>query len=140
MLYVNETISIPDTEFSFSFARSSGPGGQNVNKVNSKAIMQWDASRSVQLPEAVRERFLAAYARRLTKEGILVISSQRYRDQGRNVADCLSKLRDLILSVAIAPTQRRATKPTRGAKQRRLSEKKANSERKQARRRPSIND
>ncbi|MEZ6042857.1 MAG: alternative ribosome rescue aminoacyl-tRNA hydrolase ArfB [Planctomycetaceae bacterium] len=140
MLYVNETISIPDTEFSFSFARSSGPGGQNVNKVNSKAIMQWDASRSVQLPEAVRERFLAAYARRLTKEGILVISSQRYRDQGRNVADCLSKLRDLILSVAIAPTQRRATKPTRGAKQRRLSEKKANSERKQGRRRPSIND
>ena len=140
MLYVNETISIPDTEFSFSFARSSGPGGQNVNKVNSKATMQWDASRSVQLPEAVRERFLAAYARRLTKEGILVISSQRYRDQGRNVADCLSKLRDLILSVAIAPTQRRATKPTRGAKQRRLSEKKANSERKQGRRRPSIND
>ena len=140
MLYVKDQISIPDTEFAFTFARSGGPGGQNVNKVNSKAMMQWDVTRSPSIPDDIRERFITAYSRRLTKDGAVMVASQRYRDQGRNVADCLSKLRELILSVSEAPHQRKATKPSRGAKQRRLSEKKATSERKQSRRRPSIND
>lgn len=137
LLIVNDRISIADSEFDFSFSRSSGPGGQNVNKVNSRASLQWNVMNSHALPESVKHRFLTTYAARLTKEGVVIISSQRYRDQGRNVTDCLEKLRQLILAVADEPVPRRPTKPSRGAKQRRLSEKKATSERKQGRRRPA---
>jgi ribosome-associated protein len=140
MLFVNESISIPETEFDFGFSRSSGPGGQNVNKVNSRATLRWDATRSAALPEDVQQRFLTTYRRRLTREGILQISSQRYRDQGRNVTDCLSKLRELILAVFSAPQKRKATRPSRGAQQRRLAEKRTISERKQSRRKPSGSD
>ena len=140
MLYITDRISIPDTEFTFTFARSGGPGGQNVNKVNSKAMMQWDVLRSPSIPDGIRQRFLKAYSRRMTKEGAVMIASQRYRDQGRNVADCLSKLRELILAVHDAPQQRKPTQPSRGAKQRRLTDKKQASERKQNRRRPGMND
>ena len=140
MLYVSDRISIADREFDISFTRSSGPGGQNVNKVNSKATLRWDAAASAGLPDDVKLRFREKYASRTTKDGSLLITSQRYRDQGRNVADCLSKLRDMILAAAVVPTKRRATQPSRGAKQRRLSEKKAVSERKQTRRRPAGHD
>ena len=140
MLFVNESISINETEFDFGFSRSSGPGGQNVNKVNSRATLRWDATRSAALPEDVQQRFLTAYRRRLTRDGILQISSQRYRDQGRNVTDCLSKLRELILAVFVAPQKRKATRPSRGAQQRRLAEKRTVSERKQSRRKPSGGD
>lgn len=138
MLEVNDQIVIPDAEFHFTFARSGGPGGQNVNKVNSKAMLQWDVLRSPSIPDDIRQRFLAAYPRRLTKDGSVMIGSQRYRDQARNITDCLNRLRDLILSVVEAPMQRKATRPSRGAKQRRLTEKKARSERKQGRRPPSV--
>lgn len=137
MLYVSDSVSIADTEFDFTFSRSSGPGGQNVNKVNSRATLRWNAAASTALPEAVRERFLVSCRRRLTREGHLIISSQRYRDQGRNVADCLSRLREMILAVATAPVKRKATKPSKGANQRRLLEKRTTAERKQSRRRPS---
>lgn len=140
MLDVTPQIQIPDSEFTFAFARSGGPGGQNVNKVNSKAILTWDATRSPSIPESVRERFLALYRRRVTKEGLLQVTSQRYRDQGRNTLDCLSKLAELLRSVAVAPTVRKASKPSRGAKQRRLNEKHQRSDKKQSRRRPSLGD
>ncbi len=140
MLFVNDRIQIEDTEFEFAFSRSSGPGGQNVNKVNSRATMSWKFSKSNALPPDVRERFLQRYEKKLTREGLFQISSQRYRDQGRNVADCLSKLRDIILSVSVPPVQRKATKPGAGARQRRLTDKKVTSQHKQNRRRPSMND
>lgn len=140
MLEVNPRIRIPASEFTFTFSRSGGPGGQNVNKVCSKALLTWDATRSPSMPEDVRERFLIRYRRRITKDGMLLVSSQRYRDQGRNAQDCLSKLAELLLSVAVSPTKRRATAPSRGAKQRRLKDKHVRSDRKQARRRPSLGD
>src|SRR5438132_7573531 len=97
------SISIPPDELHFQFAKSSGPGGQNVNKVNSKAVLHWNPTASGGLPEPVRARFLARFGGRLTGEGYLVITSQRNRDQGRNAADCLEKLREMLLAVATAP-------------------------------------
>ncbi len=140
MLEVNSRIQIPDSEFTFAFSRSGGPGGQNVNKVCSKALMTWDATQSPSIPQDVRERFLLRYRRRITKEGVLQITSQRYRDQGRNTQDCLNKLADLLLSVAIAPIKRKPTAPSRGAKQRRLQDKHVRADKKQSRRRPNLSD
>ena len=140
MLEVDDRIKIPDSEFAFAFSRSGGPGGQNVNKVCSKALLTWDATRSPSIPQDVRERFLIRYPRRMNKDGMLLITSQRYRDQSRNTQDCLNKLVELLLSVAVAPTIRRATGPSRGAKQRRLNDKHVRSDKKQSRRRPNLND
>jgi ribosome-associated protein len=134
MLRVSPRIHVPPTEFDFSFARSSGPGGQNVNKVNSKATLRWRPGHSPSLPGDVKERFLHRHGNRLTIEGELIIHSQRYRDQGRNVADCLEKLRSMILAVAVPPKKRRPTKPTYASEQRRREAKVLHSRKKQSRR------
>ena len=134
MLRVSPRIQVPPTEFDFSFARSSGPGGQNVNKVNSKATLRWRPAQSASLPVDVKERFLHRHGNRLTTEGELVIHSQRYRDQGRNVTDCLEKLRSMILAVAVPPKKRRPTKPTYASEQRRREAKVLHSRKKQSRR------
>ncbi len=134
MLIVSRQLQIPLAEFEITFARSSGPGGQNVNKVNSKALLRWAPGRSPSLPEAVRERFLQKYANRLTNEGDLLVSSQRYRDAPRNCQDCLEKLGAMLLAVVHAPKHRRATRPTRGSKERRLQGKRRQSAVKQNRR------
>jgi ribosome-associated protein len=123
MLVVNERIQIPDDELEFTFSRSSGPGGQNVNKVNSKATLRWRVGASASLPIDVRERFLAHYGSRLTNDGDLIIASQRYRDQPGNIRDCLERLRIMLTTVAKAPRRRRKTRPTRGSVERRLETK-----------------
>jgi ribosome-associated protein len=125
---------IPQEELLFTYARSSGAGGQNVNKVNSKAILRWVPAASRVLSLEMRERFFKKFASRLTGEGELVIMSDRFRDQGRNAADCMEKLVEMIESVRYAPKKRRATKPTFGSKMRRLKEKKVHGEKKQSRR------
>jgi len=137
MLTVNERISIPFTEMDFTFSRSGGPGGQNVNKVNTKVTLRWNVDKSAAVASDVRDRFCERYRRRITKDGDLVLHSQRYRDQGRNVADCLSKLRALLLDVAEAPKPRRPTRRSRASVERRLANKRRMSERKKLRRRPS---
>ncbi|MEX0978352.1 MAG: alternative ribosome rescue aminoacyl-tRNA hydrolase ArfB [Pirellulales bacterium] len=140
MLVVNSRIRIPASQLQFTFVRSSGPGGQNVNKVNSKAVLRWRPSDSVSLPPDVRERFLARYARRLTSEGDLIVTSQRYRDQARNVADALEKLRVMLAGVAAPPRKRKPTKPTRASVARRIQGKQAHSKKKHMRRRPVADD
>jgi len=134
MLQVNSKISIPLREIKFSFSRSSGPGGQNVNKVNSRVQLRWNVVASPHLPDSVKMRFTKKFNRRITSEGEIVIASQRFRDQGRNVADSLNKLREMILSVATPPKPRKPTQVSRRAKQRRLNDKKKLSQKKQNRR------
>jgi ribosome-associated protein len=133
MIVVNSRISIPRTELRMTFARSGGPGGQNVNKVNSKVTIHWPVATSPSLPEEVRQRFLARFANRITNEGELVLTSQETRDQPTNIEDCLSKLREMVLSVASAPKKRRPTKPTKGSQRRRLESKKGRSQTKNLR-------
>jgi ribosome-associated protein len=135
MIVVNSRIHIPRSELEFSFARSSGPGGQNVNKVSSKAVLRWRVTASTSLPEDVRARFLARYGTRVTNEGDVVISSQRYRDQGRNVADAMEKLREMVAAVASAPKKRKRTKPSAASVARRIEAKQARSKKKRMRRR-----
>lgn len=133
MLEIPPRIRIPLSELEFSFSRSSGPGGQNVNKVNSKATLRWAILASPSLPEDVRERFIATFGSRLTADGALVISSDRFRDQPRNMDDCLEKLRELLAAVAEPPRPRKATKPTRSSKRRRVEGKRHRSDVKRAR-------
>ena len=133
ILRINAQISIPRRELRFSFVRSSGPGGQNVNKVASKAVLRWPAAASTSLPAEVRRRLFARYPRRINDRGELILSSQRYRDQARNIEDCLEKLRTLILSVAKNPTPRKKTRPTKAAREERLTQKRAVAEKKRRR-------
>lgn len=134
MLVVTSKLQIPLREFNFTFARSSGPGGQNVNKVNTKATLRWAVTKSPSLPPAVRARFLKKFSRRITSEGDILVVSQRFRDQGRNVADSLAKLRLMLSEVATAPRVRKKTKPSRGSVERRLQSKRQKSQQKQNRR------
>jgi ribosome-associated protein len=134
MVEVNEQIRIPDEELEWSYARSGGPGGQNVNKVNSKAILRWRLAATTCLPDEVKLRLQGQERRRITTEGDLVIASQRHRDQERNRDDCLEKLRTMVLKACEAPRPRRPTRPTKGSKQRRLAEKRHRSAAKERRR------
>jgi ribosome-associated protein len=131
------SLTIPDEELHFSFARSGGPGGQNVNKVASKAVLHWDLAANTSLPPEVKERLRAREANRLTAEGVLVIQSQRYRDQPRNIEDCRDKLREMVTLALSVPRRRKATRPTRGARERRLEGKRQQAQRKARRRKPS---
>ena len=140
MLIISSRVQIPLSEFEFTFARSSGPGGQNVNKVNSKAVLRWRVVSSPSLPYGVHLRFLEKYASRLTGDGDVIITSQKYRDQLRNVDDCCEKLKEMITAVLTPPVIRRATKPSRAAIQRRQDTKRALGLKKQQRRRPLAED
>ena len=133
-------IVVPDSEIRRDTFRSGGKGGQNVNKVNSKVIMRWSLAESESLPGDVKDRFIAAYRRRMTGEGELVLSSERFRDQPKNIADCLEKLHALLQSVATAPKPRRAVKPTRASKRRRVEAKRERTETKDRRRPPKIEE
>ncbi len=137
MLEVTEGLSIPDDEWTFTYARSGGPGGQNVNKVASKAVLRWALAASPSVPPAVKARLAAAHPAHTTTEGEFLVTSQRYRDQERNREDCLAKLAAMLRRAATPPTPRKATKPTKGAKRRRLADKKHNADRKADRRGPA---
>ena len=127
MLEIAPGLALPDEELVERFVRSSGPGGQNVNKVATAVELRFDIAGSPSLPEPLRARLLARRDRRLTDEGVLVLSAQRFRTQDRNREDARDRLVAFIVAGLHVPKARVATKPTRASKQRRLDEKKGRS-------------
>jgi ribosome-associated protein len=123
-LIVNERVRIPDDELRVAFVRSSGPGGQNVNKVSSKVELRWSPVDSRALTPIDRDYLLSKIGKTLTNEGELIIVSTLTRDQARNREDAEAKLVALLRAALTRPKVRRATKPTRGAKERRIAGKK----------------
>lgn len=136
MLEVNDTVRIPADELEWSYARSGGPGGQNVNKVSSKAVLRWMMAGSAAVGPDVKARIAAAFPSRVTGEGAVVISSQEYRDQERNREACATKLVEMVRKALERPKVRRPTKPSKGSKERRLAAKRKRAERKGGRRGP----
>ena len=124
---------IPESELEFTFVRSSGPGGQNVNKVNSKAVLRWNVVTSLSLSDPVRARFIQEYASKLTSSGDLILTSDAFRDQGRNREDCLQKLAEMIEHVRVPPKARKKTKMSYSRTIKNKNSKKLHSERKKSR-------
>jgi ribosome-associated protein len=120
---VTRHIVIDESELTEHFIHASGPGGQNVNKVATAVELRFDARRSPALNDAVRARLATLAGRRLSGDGILVITAQRFRSQARNREDARARLAALIAAAATPPKPRRATRPSRAATQRRLDEK-----------------
>jgi ribosome-associated protein len=123
MIRITDQIALDENEIEESFIRSSGPGGQNVNKVSSAVQIRFDARRSRSLPDAVAIRLMRLAGSKLTQDGVIVITAQRHRDQARNRVDAVERLADLIREASIPPVPRRATKPTKASKERRLEGK-----------------
>ena len=107
---------IPSSELMFSFSRSSGPGGQNVNKVSTKVTLKWNLYASSICSRAVIERFEKKYGNRMSQDGVVVLTSDSYRSQPRNKAECIAKLNEMLDSVWLPEARRRKTKPTKSRK------------------------
>jgi ribosome-associated protein len=134
MLEIAPQIQISDGEFQWTFVRSGGPGGQNVNKVASKAVLRWNLADNPTLPDDVKARLRVRERNRITADGDIIVTSQRFRDQERNKEDCLEKLRHMIFQASIVPKPRKPSKPGRAARERRLHIKRHRSEIKKNRR------
>jgi ribosome-associated protein len=123
MVYINEQISIGDEEITLSAIRAQGAGGQNVNKVSSAIHLRFDVTAS-SLPDPVKARILQSSDQRLTQDGVLVIKAQNHRSQEKNRAEAIDRLRELILAATKTRRKRIPTRPSRGAKEKRLESKK----------------
>ena len=140
MIYITENISISENELQEDFVRASGPGGQNVNKVSTAVQLRFDVVNSPSLPEDVKNRLIKLAGSKMTDEGILIIDSREYRTQNRNRAGALNRLVELVKKASEKPKRRIKTKPTKGAKEKRLQGKKQRSAVKTLRKSVDIHD
>ncbi len=141
MISITPVLALDESEIQLDFVRASGPGGQNVNKVATAAQLRFDVRRSPSLPNGVRERLMRLAGRRITEDGVLIITAQRFRTQERNRQDALDRLVELIRRAAEPPKPRRKTRPTLAAKARRLDTKRQRGQTKRLRRTvPSAQD
>ena len=129
---------IPYHEMEFSYARSRGPGGQNVNKTNSAAILRWNIFTTQVFDEVTRERLMLKLQNQLTGEGDLIIRSETQRDQDQNRSECIRKLHEILRKALFVPKKRIATKPTRSSQRKRVDSKKIRAEVKQGRQRVKL--
>jgi ribosome-associated protein len=136
MISVNSRIRIPEEEIEELFVRSSGPGGQNVNKVATAVQLRFNAMRSASIPEHVKSRLSAIAGKRMTEEGLIIIDSRTYRTQERNREEARRRLAELIGKAALRPRARKPTAPSRAARQNRREKKKQQSEKKRLRSKP----
>lgn len=127
MIRVTDTVSIREDEIEINFVQASGPGGQNVNKVASKAQLRFD-TRSTSLPEDVRARLRRIAMNQITEDGTLIIEAKRYRTQEQNRADAINRLVDMIHRATMKPKIRRPTRPTLASQEKRLGQKRRRSE------------
>ena len=134
MIHIKEGIDITGDEIRVTYSRSSGPGGQNVNKVNTKAAVQFDVKNSPSLPDGERERILRRLSSRISTEGVLRVESSRYRTQKANREAAVGRLVELLREALKRRTRRRRTKVPRSVRERRLESKKHRGERKASRR------
>lgn len=123
MIRVNDRLAIPESEVEFAASRSSGPGGQNVNKVSTKVTLSFDLANSPSLTDDIRERLLRKLANRVTNEGVLRVTSDQFRSQDRNRQAAMDRLVNLLSDALRVPRKRVRTKPTVASRERRLEEK-----------------
>lgn len=140
MIEVTPEIILNEDELVWEFVRSSGPGGQKVNKVSTAVQLRFDVNRSPSIPEGIKERILEIGGKRVTADGILIINARRYRSQAKNRQDALERLIELFLKAVEIPQPRKATKPSRASKTRRREEKKRQSVKKRLRKKPELDE
>ena len=140
MIVVTPDIQLDPRELEETFVRASGPGGQNVNKLSTAVQLRFDALNSPSLPGEVRHRLIGLAGSKMTQDGVLIIHAENFRTQARNREDAVARLVELIRLATVRPKVRRPTRPSKGAKERRLAVKSQRSGVKSMRRRPSDHD
>ena len=139
-LTINDKITLPGSDLEWTAVKSSGPGGQNVNKVNSKIELSFDFESTVAIDEDTRDRLRKLAKNSLDGEGRILVKSEKTRDQGKNLADAREKLKEMVLAALVKPKVRKPTKVTKAAKKKRVADKKKVAKKKATRKKPSKDD